>query len=50
MTKNRVYVAGHKGMVGSSILNLLSKQGENKLITKSHSQLDLTKQTAVINF
>ncbi len=50
MSKAKIYVAGHNGMVGSSILNLLSKAGENNLITKSHSELDLIKQSSVINF
>jgi len=50
MSKDKIFVAGHKGMVGSSILNLLKKKNKNNLITKSRSDLDLTKQGAVINF
>ena len=37
-------------MVGSSIVKLLLKNGEKNLITKTHSELDLTKQNDVLNF
>ncbi len=50
MSKVRIFVAGHKGMVGSSILNLLLKKNRYNLITKSRADLDLTNQGAVINF
>ena len=50
MSKARIFIAGHKGMVGSSILRLLTKKGQKNLITKSHFELDLTKQTDVIKF
>jgi len=50
MSKAKIFVAGHNGMVGSSILNLLLKNNQNNLITKSRLELDLTKQSAVINF
>ena len=50
MANNNIFVAGHNGMVGSSILRLLSEKGQKNLITKSHSELDLTKQKDVINF
>ena len=50
MLKANIFVAGHKGMVGSSILKLLLKKGKKNIITKSHSKLDLTNQRDVINF
>ena len=50
MTNQKIYIAGHLGMVGSAIKKLLSSKGETNLITKSHSQLDLTNQKLVQNF
>ena len=50
MLKAKIFVAGHNGMVGSSILKLLLKKGKKNIITKSHSKLDLTNQRDVINF
>ena len=50
MPKTRIFVAGHNGMVGSSIVKLLSKKSEQIVITKSSSELDLTKQKDVIDF
>ena len=50
MSKVNIFVAGHKGMVGSSIVKLLIKKSKKNLITKSHSELDLTNQTDVIKF
>lgn len=44
---SRIYVAGHTGMVGSAIVRELNKQGYENIITRSHSQLDLTNQLAV---
>lgn len=48
--KTRIYVAGHKGMVGSAICRLLSKNKQNQIICKTHNELDLTNQQAVKNF
>mgnify|MGYP001500032290 CR=1 FL=1 len=48
--KGKIFVAGHKGMVGSSIFKLLQEKGYKNLITKSHLELDLTNQDEVINF
>jgi GDP-L-fucose synthase len=45
----KIYVAGHKGMVGSSILRLLKKKNYNVLV-KDKKYLDLTDQNSVINF
>ena len=50
MSKIKIFVAGHSGMVGSSIVKLLLKKRQKNIITKSHSELDLTKQTDVVNF
>jgi len=51
MEKNsRIYVAGHKGMVGSAILRQLKKQGYENFILKTHSELDLCDQAAVRSF
>ena len=50
MPKTRIFVAGHNGMVGSSIIKLLSQKSEQIVITKSSSELDLTNQKDVINF
>ncbi|MBQ2831604.1 GDP-L-fucose synthase [Methanobrevibacter sp.] len=47
---DRIYVAGHNGMVGSAIVRALKKRGYNNLILKSHSELDLTRQADVENF
>ncbi len=49
-SKNRIYVAGHRGMVGSAILRALGRQGEREIITRSHDELDLTDQSAVRAF
>jgi len=51
MQKNiKIFVAGHRGLVGSAIVNLLKKKGFNKIILKTRKQLDLKKQTEVNNF
>jgi GDP-L-fucose synthase len=51
MTKNsRIYVAGHKGLVGSALVRRLEKEGCSNLILLSHAQLDLERQTDVEDF
>ena len=51
MNKNsKIYVAGHNGMVGSSILRLLQKEGYSNLIVRSSSELDLKNQYDVQEF
>ena len=47
---SKIYVAGHKGMVGSAIVRELQRQGYTNIITRTHSQLDLTRQEAVESF
>ena len=46
----KVYVAGHKGLVGSAIIRKLEKDGTCNIITKSHEELDLTNQSQVETF
>lgn len=51
MEKNaKIYVAGHKGMVGSAIVRSLIRQGYTNLIVKTFEELDLTNQNAVNRF
>jgi GDP-L-fucose synthase len=46
----KIYVAGHKGLVGSSIVKRLLKEGYHNLITRSLEELDLTRQLEVETF
>ncbi|MFD0912389.1 GDP-L-fucose synthase family protein [Methylophilus luteus] len=51
MDKNaKIYVAGHRGLVGSAIVKALLAQGYTNLLTRTHAELDLTSQTAVTDF
>ncbi|MDQ0969107.1 GDP-L-fucose synthase [Flavobacterium sp. W4I14] len=51
MEKNaKIYVAGHRGMVGSAIYRKLQKEGYENIITKTSSELDLRNQQAVTDF
>ena len=51
MEKNaKIYVAGHRGMVGSAIVRELQRQGYTNIITRTHSELDLCRQDAVERF
>ena len=47
---SRIYVAGHRGMVGSAIVRVLRERGETDILTRSHAELDLTDQRAVRAF
>ncbi len=47
---NKIYVAGHRGMVGSSIVRVLKGQGQANLVMRTHAELDLTDQQAVRHF
>ena len=48
MDKNaKIYIAGHRGMVGSAILRNLQTQGYNNIVTRTHPELDLIDQAAV---
>jgi GDP-L-fucose synthetase len=46
----KIYVAGHRGMVGSAICRELERQGYRNVITRIHAQLDLCRQDAVDDF
>jgi GDP-L-fucose synthase len=48
--KQKIYIAGHKGMVGSAIVRELEHQGYSNLVFRTREELDLTSQTAVRNF
>ncbi|MCR5848803.1 MAG: GDP-L-fucose synthase [Lachnospiraceae bacterium] len=51
MDKNaKIYVAGHKGMVGSAIVRELEKQGYHNIVKRTHQELDLTRQADVEAF
>ena len=47
---SKIYVAGHKGLVGSAILRRLRKKGYKKIIYIDRKKLDLTNQKKVFNF
>jgi GDP-L-fucose synthase len=47
---DRIYVAGHRGMVGSAIVRRLQAGGYHNIVTRSHAELDLTSQQAVQDF
>jgi GDP-L-fucose synthase len=46
----KIYVAGHRGMVGSAIVRTLQQQGQTNIVTRTHAELDLTNQAAVNAF
>ena len=51
MEKNaKIYVAGHRGMVGSAIVRELQRQGYTNIITRTHKELDLCRQDKVEEF
>lgn len=47
---SKIYVAGHRGLVGSAILRLLSAQGYTNLVFRTHAELDLADQQKVKEF
>lgn len=47
---SKIYIAGHRGLVGSAIWNNLKQRGYNNLVGRTHSELDLTDQVAVKRF
>jgi len=46
----KVYVAGHRGLVGSAIVRRLEREGFSNIVTRTHAELDLTDQAAVSRF
>lgn len=51
MEKNaKIYVAGHRGMVGSAIIRALNREGYHNIIVRTHTELDLCRQEAVEKF
>jgi GDP-L-fucose synthase len=51
MHKNsKIYVAGHRGLVGSAIIRKLEEKGYSNIITRTHAELDLTRQDDVERF
>ena len=51
MDKNaKIYVAGHRGLVGSALIKKLEEKGYNNLVKRSHAELDLTDERAVADF
>lgn len=51
MNKNsKIYLAGHTGMVGSALLRRLRQKGYNNIVTRTHKELDLCRQSDVENF
>ena len=47
---SKIYVAGHRGMVGSAIIRELQRQGYTNIITRTHKELDLCRQDQVERF
>lgn len=51
MTKtSKIYIAGHRGLVGSAIFKNLTSKGFSNIVTRTHAELDLTNQKAVADF
>jgi GDP-L-fucose synthase len=46
----KIYVAGHRGMVGSAIMGELKRRGYRRVLTRTHAELDLTNQADVARF
>ena len=47
---DKIYIAGHRGLVGSAIVRQLKARNFNNLLIRTHKELDLTNQIAVQNF
>jgi GDP-L-fucose synthase len=48
--QSTIYIAGHRGMVGSALIRKLKAEGYQNIITQTHAELDLTRQAEVENF
>ena len=49
-SQKKIYVAGHRGMVGSAIVRQLQAKGHDNIVVRTHAELDLTDQAAVRDF
>jgi GDP-L-fucose synthase len=47
---SKIYIAGHRGLVGSALMRQLGAQGYSNVVTRSHAELDLTNQLLVADF
>jgi GDP-L-fucose synthase len=47
---SKIYIAGHRGLVGSALMRQLNAQGYTNIVTRTHAELDLTNQFAVADF
>lgn len=47
---NKIYVSGHRGMVGSAIVRALQQRKDCEVVCRTHAELDLTNQAAVLDF
>lgn len=47
---SKIYIAGHRGLVGSALLENLQQKGYNNIVTRTHKELDLTNQNEVATF
>jgi GDP-L-fucose synthase len=50
ISQPKIYVAGHRGMVGSAIVRELKKQSQTNILVRTHAELELTSQLEVRNF
>ena len=50
LKKDKIYIAGHRGMVGSALIRKLKQDGYHNLICRSSKELDLRNQSAVNQF
>jgi len=49
-SQKRIYVAGHRGLVGSAIVRALGRRGHTNILTRTRSELELTDQAQVRAF
>ena len=47
---DKIYVAGHRGLVGSALIRKLAAKGYGNILTRTHAEMDLTDQAAVRRF
>ncbi|HEX9392344.1 MAG TPA: NAD-dependent epimerase/dehydratase family protein, partial [Usitatibacteraceae bacterium] len=49
-TASKIYIAGHRGLVGSAIERALRAGGYQRIVTRTHAELELTDEAAVARF